>query len=205
MGRASRVQAEQNRERVVAVACRLFRTHGVENVSIADIMGAAGMTPGGFYKQFESREALVDEAFALAFTQSSGSWARVCNDPSVETGSGLAALVRHYFRQRAPEANCPMLTFASQASNLPADAKAVDVYEEGAETLFRQFREAASTLSGPDSAKALPEAEVMRLFAAMVGVGMLTRAIGGTPWIQALQSAVLDGVPGSTPGIGERA
>ncbi|EKU30878.1 TetR family transcriptional regulator [Alcaligenes sp. HPC1271] len=62
MGRVSREQAERNRERVLETACRLFRKHGVEGVSIGDIMKEAGLTAGAFYKQFVSKEALIDEA-----------------------------------------------------------------------------------------------------------------------------------------------
>jgi TetR/AcrR family transcriptional repressor of nem operon len=52
----------------------VFLKHGVENVSIADLMKAAGLTPGGFFKQFESKEALVTEASTLAFEQSKDVW-----------------------------------------------------------------------------------------------------------------------------------
>ncbi|WP_152966655.1 TetR/AcrR family transcriptional regulator, partial [Gulbenkiania mobilis] len=77
MGRVSREQAERNRERVLETACRLFRKHGVEGVSIGDIMTEAGLTAGAFYKQFASKEALIDEASRFAFTQSSESWERI--------------------------------------------------------------------------------------------------------------------------------
>lgn len=65
MGRVSQAQAEENRRRVVETASRLFREQGT-HVSVADLMKAAGLTHGGFYKQFASKEALVDEATAHA-------------------------------------------------------------------------------------------------------------------------------------------
>jgi DNA-binding transcriptional regulator YbjK len=58
MGRSSRAQAEQSRMRIVDAATALFRRHGVDAVSIADIMKAADMTQGGFYKHFTSKDAL---------------------------------------------------------------------------------------------------------------------------------------------------
>jgi TetR/AcrR family transcriptional repressor of nem operon len=67
MGRVSQAQAQENRRRVVATAARLFRERGVAGVSVADVMGAAGLTHGGFYKQFASKEALVAEAVGQAF------------------------------------------------------------------------------------------------------------------------------------------
>ena len=68
MGRVSQAQAEDNRRRVVETASRLFREQGT-HVSVADLMKASGLTHGGFYKQFASKEALIDEATAHAFDE----------------------------------------------------------------------------------------------------------------------------------------
>lgn len=68
MGRVSQAQAEENRRRVVETASRLFREQGT-HASVADIMKTAGLTHGGFYKQFASKEALIDEATAHAFNE----------------------------------------------------------------------------------------------------------------------------------------
>ncbi|MGW7662928.1 TetR/AcrR family transcriptional regulator, partial [Streptomyces sp. NPDC054756] len=68
MSRVSQAEARANRERVVAAAARLFREDGVAKVGIADVMKSIGLTQGGFYKQFASKAALVDEATAKAFT-----------------------------------------------------------------------------------------------------------------------------------------
>ena len=72
MGRSSRSQASANRVRIVEVASGLFRAHGIEAVSISDVMKAAGMTQGGFYKHFASKDALAAEACELAFTKAVG-------------------------------------------------------------------------------------------------------------------------------------
>lgn len=55
----SREQVAANRARILTAAGRLFRAHGIDNVSIAQIMGAAGLTHGGFYNHFSSKDALV--------------------------------------------------------------------------------------------------------------------------------------------------
>jgi len=69
MGRVSQAQARENRKRIVETAARLFRERGVAGVSVADVMTEAGLTHGGFYKQFASKEALVAEAVGQAFTE----------------------------------------------------------------------------------------------------------------------------------------
>lgn len=67
MPRVSRAQAAQNRELTVQAAARLFRERGVDHVSVQDIMAAVGLTHGGFYRQFESKEALLPEAARYAY------------------------------------------------------------------------------------------------------------------------------------------
>ncbi|MEQ9507813.1 MAG: TetR family transcriptional regulator, partial [Alloalcanivorax xenomutans] len=52
--RVTRAQAEENRERVIETAGRLFREKGFDGVGLNDLMQAAGLTRGGFYGQFES-------------------------------------------------------------------------------------------------------------------------------------------------------
>src|SRR4051794_28287822 len=69
MGRVSKAQAQENRKRVVETAARMFREHGVAGVSVSDVMAEAGLTHGGFYKQFASKDALVAEAVRQAFAE----------------------------------------------------------------------------------------------------------------------------------------
>lgn len=195
MGRASREQAELNRERIIETACELFRLHGVENVSIADVMTAAGLTPGGFYKQFESKEALVEEAFSLAFKQSTDSWARTLNPRLGKGKRGPRALAGKYFSQRSTKKVCPLLSFSSQVSQLPAESKTTKLYESGAEALYREFREGLDTVAASSGAPPKSEDEALLLFSAMVGAGMLSRAIGSSEWVESLQSSVMSALP----------
>src|SRR5260370_14318161 len=60
----------QTRARIVAAAARAFRERGVESVAIADVMRAAGLTHGGFYAHFSSKDALVAEATASGLVDS---------------------------------------------------------------------------------------------------------------------------------------
>ncbi|MFF4901761.1 TetR/AcrR family transcriptional regulator [Streptomyces sp. NPDC001068] len=67
MSRVSQAQAQENRARVVAAAAQLFRERGVQGVGLPDLMKSVGLTVGGFYKQFTSKNALVIEATEQAF------------------------------------------------------------------------------------------------------------------------------------------
>lgn len=65
----SKVETAQTRQRIVAAASKIFLAHGLGATGIADIMAAAGLTPGGFYRHFESKEQLIAEANCAASQQ----------------------------------------------------------------------------------------------------------------------------------------
>src|ERR1700736_3538558 len=68
--RKSRSEAAKTRERIVAAAAAEFRRHGIAATGLIDLMKAAGLTHGGFYKHFASKGQLVAEACAAALTPS---------------------------------------------------------------------------------------------------------------------------------------
>src|SRR3954463_3443751 len=74
MARVSRAEADNHREQITEASARLFRERGIKGVSVADLMGAAGLTHGGFYGHFESKDALAGGAVARAFDQSAERW-----------------------------------------------------------------------------------------------------------------------------------
>jgi TetR/AcrR family transcriptional repressor of nem operon len=65
--RRSRSETAETRERIVETASKLFLAKGLAAVGMRDIMAAAGLTPGGFYRHFESKEQLIAEANEAAF------------------------------------------------------------------------------------------------------------------------------------------
>ncbi|MGO1182953.1 MAG: TetR/AcrR family transcriptional regulator [Micrococcaceae bacterium] len=184
MGRVSQAQAAENRERVVATASRLFRTHGAENVSIADVMAEAGLTVGAFYKQFESKDALVSEAFARAFDDASGVWSSV----TANAESATDALVEHYLSPRPARYTCPILAFAAPASHAASAAEPRTTYAQGVESLYAQFCQAAEVNDDETSATKDPRVT----FAAMIGAALLEKSVGSTDWVSEIRSAVLE-------------
>lgn len=65
--RMSQAEKEKSRARIVASAARLLRERGLDGTSVDEVMKTAGMTHGGFYKHFESKEALIEAAIGAAF------------------------------------------------------------------------------------------------------------------------------------------
>ncbi len=67
--RVSKAQAEANRARIIETAGRLFREKGFDGIGVADLMKEAGLTHGGFYGHFASKEDLAAAATAQAFAE----------------------------------------------------------------------------------------------------------------------------------------
>lgn len=132
MGRVSREQAQENRKRIVETASRLFRELGT-HVSVADLMNAAGLTHGGFYKQFPSKEALIDEATTHAFDELAQR-----HTAALEQHAGrLAAqqaLIDAYLsveHRDNPADGCPVAGLAGDMAREPGNPQAHRVYAEG--------------------------------------------------------------------------
>src|SRR5258708_24568465 len=96
--RVTREQAAANRRKIVHVASTLFRRHGFEGIGVADVMKGAGLTHGGFYGHFASKDDLAAEAVTRALEQ---------NAEEEGQFTDLGALVADYLseRHRADRAN----------------------------------------------------------------------------------------------------
>ncbi|MFJ7071907.1 TetR family transcriptional regulator [Streptomyces sp. NPDC098781] len=169
MGRVSKAQAQENRERVVAAASRLFREQGTD-VSVADVMKAVGLTHGGFYKQFASKEALVAEAAARAFTEQEGIRAQQDDAHAGRRGAARQALIDWYLSDEHRDAaadGCPTAGLAVDIARDGGDAAVHRVYADG----VRDFAEWLAVEGEEDGLVCL---------ATMVGALLLARATHGS-------------------------
>ncbi|WP_405816036.1 TetR/AcrR family transcriptional regulator [Streptomyces sp. NBC_01390] len=135
MGRVSQAQARENRERVVRTASRLFREQGT-HISVADLMKAAGLTHGGFYKQFASKEALIDEATAHAFGELADRHTAALDGQRVDRRREGAqqALIEEYLSVKHrdnPADGCPVAALAHDMAREQGSREANRVYTEG--------------------------------------------------------------------------
>jgi TetR/AcrR family transcriptional regulator, transcriptional repressor for nem operon len=191
MGRSSYEQAAKNRLKILQSATRLFREHGVDNVSVADLMNATGMTTGGFYKHFKSKEALAQEVFLFAFNEAANEWRRASERKYDDPGDRAAALVDFYFQKRPARWTCPMIAFAPHVSSDASQESSSVTYRKCAEDLFSQFVEHMRK-SRPEQ-DLTSDCEIRILFAAMVGAQVLAQATDASQWIQSVQDAVRKG------------
>ena len=93
---------QETRDRIVDAAATALRAKGVDGVSIAEIMAEAGLTHGGFYAHFKSKEELLAVAVKRAGTQLIGTWS---------SASGVGAVIDRYvsaIHAAHPEQGCPL-------------------------------------------------------------------------------------------------
>jgi len=107
-------------ERIVKTAAQRFRKDGLESVGVASLMADAGLTHGGFYSHFASKDALVSEATAAALDASVAEMAR-----RAESG-GLEALVRQYLSPQHrdhPERGCAVAALGTELARQPRTSR----------------------------------------------------------------------------------
>jgi TetR/AcrR family transcriptional repressor of nem operon len=106
--RRSKAEATQTRERIVKTAAAEFRRNGIAATGLSDLMAAAGLTHGGFYRHFDSKDQLAVEA---------------CRDALVSMTDGMAAqddlavVVSNYLSPKhrdCPENGCPLAALGSE-------------------------------------------------------------------------------------------
>jgi TetR/AcrR family transcriptional regulator, transcriptional repressor for nem operon len=168
--RVTREQAQQNRQRVVEVAAKLFRERGIGGIGLAELMKAAGLTHGGFYGQFESKDDLVAHAAGLAMEESRATWldaaARSHEDP-------LAAMVAAYVSTSHRDnkgGGCAIPSLGAEVARGAPEAR--HTLTQGIERMLDLLEEAAPG----DTAMERREA-AMAALASMVGAIVLSRAV----------------------------
>lgn len=168
--RVSRAKATENRVRVIDVASRLFRKHGFDGIGLNDLMHQAGLTQGGFYKQFKSKEDLAVQACGRAMERGLERWSEAVAGESREP---LAALIDFYFRTEHRdelEDGCPLAALGADAVRHGVDVKAS--FEAGIKTHL-------DVLDGymPSAADESPQRKSLSVLATMVGTLLLSRAV----------------------------
>jgi len=121
--RRSREEAKETRRTIVQAASRLFRERGIAATSVADVMGSIGMTVGGFYRHFESKDALVAEAIDLASKESAEAHAaEAARAKGSARGLDLDAVLKRYLSEvhcRNPGRGCPVAALCSEIAHEP--------------------------------------------------------------------------------------
>ncbi|KQU87657.1 TetR family transcriptional regulator [Ensifer sp. T173] len=177
--RVSRAQAEENRETVINVASRLFREHGFDGIGLKDLMKGAGLTQGGFYKQFASKDDLAALASRRAMESATRRWsAAAANSPDP-----LEAVMEFYLSSdhRGEKAEgCPLVALGSDAARQSEEVRRP--FEVG----IRAHFEVLDELIGEKDSN--PSSRAMAILSLMVGAVTLSRIMED----QNLSQGILD-------------
>ena len=183
--RVSREQAEKNREHVIDTAARLFREKGYSGIGVADLMKEAGLTHGGFYGNFASKEALMGAACARAFDASAAMWGElIARDPD----TALAQIVARYLSRRHvdhPGQGCTMAALGSDLARLADPVRAITAAG------VRQQVDLLAPLMAGGTAQEQRRA-AMAAYAAMVGALVVARAVDDAAQGDEMLGAVRD-------------
>src|ERR1043165_9265950 len=113
--KVSREQAARNRERILDTAAQLFRERGFDGIGVADLMKAAGLTHGGFYGHFASKEDLMAQACTRASARSRGLWTKLAERAPDDPLSEIAGVYLTSKHRDNPGEGCLMAALASEA------------------------------------------------------------------------------------------
>ena len=168
--RVTRIQADENRQTVINVASRLFRQHGFDGIGLKDLMKAAGLTQGAFYKQFASKEDLAAQASRRAMESATHRWsAATAAKPEDPLGAVIAFYLSMGHRGEKMD-GCPIVALGSDAARQGTDVKAS--FEAG----IKAHLEVLSNMIGETESKEL-SGKAMAILSTMVGALILSRAV----------------------------
>ncbi|MBK6865134.1 MAG: TetR/AcrR family transcriptional regulator [Ideonella sp.] len=172
-------------ERIVGVAARAIRRSGYGGTGVADIMKEAGLTHGGFYAHFSSREAMLAEAARRACAESAATVAEVvANAPP---GQAFASMLGAYLSREHLErvdVGCPLAALGSETSRQVPEVRRVATrhIKEMIDFVARQ---------SPDWGQPAAHERAMVTVATMVGALMLSRAVDEPGLSDSLREAAI--------------
>lgn len=179
-GTTSPSKRELTHERIVEVAARAIRRGGYDGVGVADIMKEAGLTHGGFYAHFDSRNAMLTEALARAGRVSEAALAERIQACQARGVSPLRAIIEAYLSEAHldhVEQGCPV---AALSSEMPRQAP--EVLAASAERVQALIQRLQLALPAGDEAKA----QAQLILSTMLGAVQLARVLGANAQGRAL-------------------
>src|SRR5712671_7965304 len=182
----SKTEKDRTHKRIVAIASKRFRESGLAGIGIADLMKEAGLTVGGFYKHFKSRDDLVAEAVGSAF----GTWKRQ-TDAAATEGSPLssAKLIDDYLNEAHRDNPGSGCAFSALAPEIARAGKRIRSL--ATEQIRNDIDLLAGLLGGSDGkGKVAAKSKAILAFSALVGAMVLARAVSDDPLSREILRAV---------------
>ncbi|MCB5185008.1 TetR/AcrR family transcriptional regulator [Methylobacillus gramineus] len=183
--RVTKKRKEISHDRILEVAARAIRRSGYDGTGVADIMKEAGLTHGGFYAHFESRDTLLAEAGDRAGAESVAIASRIV--AAAPAGQAIRALMEAYLSAEhinAIETGCPVSALGSEMPRQsPEVRRAATLHiKEMIDLVARQL---------PDWGQPQAHEQAMALLCALIGTTMIARAVDDPALSEALCAATM--------------
>jgi TetR/AcrR family transcriptional regulator, transcriptional repressor for nem operon len=195
--RVSRDQAEKNRETVINVASQLFREHGFDGIGLKDLMKAAGLTQGAFYKQFASKDDLAAQASRRAFESAHRRRSAVAAANPQDPLAAVIALFLSMEHRAERMDGCPLVALGADAARQGPEVKAS--FEAGIKDYLENFGRLLGEAGGEE-----PSGKAMTILSTMVGAVLLSRAVNDKRLAKRLLQAAAKSVMGLSAGAAQK-
>jgi TetR/AcrR family transcriptional regulator, transcriptional repressor for nem operon len=170
VARVSQDKAQENRERVVQAAARLYREKGFDGVGIADVMKSVGLTHGGFYAQFPSKDHLMAEACAHSADTLNKWWTELVQQAPRKNLSALAASYLSQEHRDDPGSGCVVAGLGIDTSRQGTLVRSA--FTAGVRRMLDVVMQVI-----PGRPAKVRRREALAGFSAMVGAVVLARAV----------------------------
>lgn len=182
--RVSRDQAAQNRERIIEVAAKLFRERGFDGIGVADLMKSAGMTHGGFYGHFASKEDLMAQACTRALDGSLEALHQIAERGDENALSAVASAYLSPAHRDRPGEGCVLAALGAEAARHGSPVRSA--FTGGVRSALDLL-----TRLVPGKSKRARRERALATYASMIGALVLARAVDDPELSEEVLQAVL--------------
>ncbi|MES2072942.1 MAG: TetR/AcrR family transcriptional regulator [Pseudomonadota bacterium] len=196
--KVSKAEAAQTRERIIETAGRLFRERGFDGIGVAELMKFAGLTHGGFYRHFASKEDLMAEACARVLEGSLDAANQVAERSGANAVSAIASAYLTTAHRDLPGEGCVLAALGAEAARHGSSLRGA--FTQG----VRSMTDTLTRLLAGRSERARRQ-RALTIYASMIGALVLARAVDDTELSEEVLESVLasitqaDSPTGSSP------
>ena len=168
--KVSKQKVAEHREQIITAAAKRFREKGFDGISVADLMKEAGLTHGGFYGHFSSKEELMGLASQQALRETAQKWEKVIREAPNKALEALAKFYLSAKHQAHPETGCLFATLGSDLARQPSSVK---------EAMMGEQLAALDVISRvvPGRTKAARRKQAISVLAGFIGGMVLARSV----------------------------
>ena len=172
--RITQEEAADNKAKIIAAAASRFREKGFDGISLADLLREVGLTHGGFYNHFTSKEELEAAACQLAFEKAATRLNAVSERPAAQRHAALMEYVSNYLSREARDARvaCPIVSLSGEAARRGSGLR-----RRFAEGIRRHIQLIGAAMRGRDDKGGDAQEKAVCTLALLVGGLLLARGV----------------------------